>query len=218
MQAEQRTEWHSSSAVHDRAGADGRGLAVHLNHASAAGHNQELLFRVLMWRVRRSAGIAPSPAIEDSRPSTVANIVIGRRFRQPYGGFVSVVNVGLEQNWLHHPMAMANLYGFAKLAWNPTDDLGQIIDRWTHLTWGNDSQVVATISDMLRSSWRTYESYTGPNGMGTLTDILGVHFGPGIDSAERNGWGQWFRGDRRRRPRLYQQRAQPRPLQPWEFA
>ena len=31
--------------------------------------------------------------------------------------------------------------------------------------------------------------------MGTLTDIIGVHFGPGIESAERNGWGQWIRAD-----------------------
>jgi alpha-glucuronidase len=32
--------------------------------------------------------------------------------------------------------------------------------------------------------------------MGTLTNILGYHFGPGIESAERNGWGQWFRGEK----------------------
>ena len=30
---------------------------------------------------------------------------------------------------------------------------------------------------------------------GTLTDILGSHYGPGIESAERNGWGQWHRAD-----------------------
>jgi alpha-glucuronidase len=48
---------------------------------------------------------------------------------------------------------------------------------------------------MLSGSWQTYESYTGPNGMGTLTDIIGVHYGPGIESAERNGWGQWFRAE-----------------------
>ena len=40
-----------------------------------------------------------------------------------------------------------------------------------------------------------YEQYTGPLGMGTLTNILGIHYGPGIESAERNGWGQWFRAD-----------------------
>ena len=49
---------------------------------------------------------------------------------------------------------------------------------------------------MQLASWHNYESYTGPNGMGTLTNILGFHFGPGIESAERNGWGQWFRGDK----------------------
>ncbi len=40
-----------------------------------------------------------------------------------------------------------------------------------------------------------YEQYTGPLGLGTLTDIIGVHYGPGIESAERNGWGQWIRAD-----------------------
>jgi alpha-glucuronidase len=45
------------------------------------------------------------------------------------------------------------------------------------------------------NSWRIYESYTGPLGLGTLTDILGPHFGPDPESAERNGWGQWLRAD-----------------------
>ena len=94
------------------------------------------------------------------------------------------------------PMAMANLYGYGKLAWNPDDPLEKIIDTWTRLTWGNDPQVVRTIDAMQLQSWHVYESYTGPNGMGTLTNILGYHFGPGIESAERNGWGQWFRGEK----------------------
>ncbi|HZP17930.1 MAG TPA: glucosiduronase, partial [Terriglobales bacterium] len=50
-------------------------------------------------------------------------------------------------------------------------------------------------SRMLLSSWRIYESYTGPLGIGTLTDILGPHYGPGMESSERNGWGQWHRSD-----------------------
>ena len=126
-------------------------------------------------------------------PTPVSSIVSGQAFHQPSGGYVSVVNVGMEPNWLHHPMALANLYGFAKLAWNPAESLDRILDTWTRLTWGNDPEVVRTITGMQQSSWLIYEGYTGPNGMGTLTDILGVHFGPGIESAEHNGWGQWFR-------------------------
>ena len=132
----------------------------------------------------------------DGKPSPVKNIITGKTFSQPTGGFVSVVNVGMEPNWLHHPMAMANLYGYGKLAWNPDEPLQKIIDTWTRLTWGNDPQVDRTIDAMQLKSWHVYESYTGPNGMGTLTNILGYHFGPGIESAERNGWGQWFRGEK----------------------
>jgi alpha-glucuronidase len=112
------------------------------------------------------------------------------------GGFVAVANVGLEPNWLHHPMAMANLYGFGKLAWDPDEPLDRIIDTWTRMTWGDDPLVDHTIDAMQMASWRNYEGYTGPNGMGTLTNILGYHFGPGIESAEHNGWGQWFRGEK----------------------
>jgi len=56
--------------------------------------------------------------------------------------------------------------------------------------------VVKTITAMLLASlaylWR---NYTGPLGAQTLTDILGSHYGPGIESSERNGWGQWHRAD-----------------------
>ncbi|HTV08095.1 MAG TPA: alpha-glucuronidase [Candidatus Aquilonibacter sp.] len=128
--------------------------------------------------------------------SPVKDIVTGKFFHQPYGGFVSVVNVGMEPNWLHHPMAMANLYGFGMLAWNPNEPLEKVIDTWTRLTWGNDPQVDRTIDALQMKSWHVYESYTGPNGMGTLTNITGPHYGPGIESAERNGWGQWFRGEK----------------------
>ncbi|MGB6688718.1 MAG: alpha-glucuronidase family glycosyl hydrolase [Terracidiphilus sp.] len=136
----------------------------------------------------------------DNRDTPVKQIVEGRAFplgdgKPRPGGFVSVTNAGSEANWLHHPMAMANLYGFGKLAWNPDEPLEEIIDTWTRLTWGNDPDVDRAIDALQRDSWRVYEGYTGPNGMGTLTNILGYHFGPGIESAERNGWGQWFRGE-----------------------
>jgi alpha-glucuronidase len=70
-----------------------------------------------------------------------------------------------------------------------------IIDEWTRLTFGNDPLVVKTISDLQLSSWYVYESYTGPLGSGTLTNILGNHYDPGPESSERNGWGQWHRAD-----------------------
>jgi alpha-glucuronidase len=125
----------------------------------------------------------------------VKEIVEGETWHRPLGGFNAVVNVGLDENWLGHPLAMANLYAYGRLAWNPNLDTKEISNEWTRLTFGNDQQVVATMSSMLLCSWHIYESYTGPLGVGTLTDILGSHYEPNPDSAEHNGWGQWIRAD-----------------------
>jgi alpha-glucuronidase len=110
-------------------------------------------------------------------------------------GFNAVVNVGLDDNWLGHPLAMANLYAFGRLAWNPDLSVEQVAKEWIKLAFGTNAKVVDTISRMLLSSWRMYENYTGPLGLQTLTDITGPHYGPGVESSENNGWGQWHRAD-----------------------
>ena len=126
----------------------------------------------------------------------VKDLVAGRVFRRPTGGYVAVVNVGMDENWLAHPFAMANLYAYGRLAWNPNLTARRINQEWTRLTFGNDPVVVKTVSDIAMKSWRTYENYTGFLGTQTLTDITGSHYGPNIESSEENGWGQWHRADR----------------------
>ena len=160
------------------------------------GQQRHLMYLVPMWKksldtdMRASAVAAPLP---------VKLLVSGRATATEHhtqGGFVGVANVGTEE-WLANPLALANLYGFGRLAWDPGLDAETISDEWTRLTFGNDSQVRTTVNKLELNSWHIYESYTGPLGIGTLTDILGSHFGPGIESAERNGWGQWIRADER---------------------
>ena len=154
------------------------------------GQQRHLCFLVPMWKevldfdMHAAAGATP-----------VKELAAGRAFHRELGGFVGVANVGLDANWLGSSMAMANLYGFGRLAWNPNLSASAIIDEWTRLTFGNDPHVVKTINAIELTSWHTYESYTGPLGAGTLTDILGSHYGPGVASSEENGWGQWHRAD-----------------------
>ena len=154
------------------------------------GQQRHLVFLVPMWKVALDTDLHAQ-----DRYTPVSDIVSGKTFHQPLGGYVGVANVGLDRNWLHHPLAMANLYGFGRLAWNPELTAQQIADSWTRLTFSNDPKALFVINGLLENSWRVYEQYTGPLGMGTLTNIIGVHYGPGIESAERNGWGQWFRAD-----------------------
>jgi len=154
------------------------------------GQQRHLCFEVPMWKETLDFDLHAKGA-----GTPVKALVAGKVFHQAVGGFAGVANVGLDTNWLAHPLAMANLYGFGRLAWNPDLSSRQIAEEWTKLTFGNDPQVVKTISDMQLKSWPAYENYTGPLGVGGLTDIIEVHYGPGIESSERNGWGQWHRGD-----------------------
>jgi alpha-glucuronidase len=110
-------------------------------------------------------------------------------------GFVGVANVGLDDSWCGNQLSQANLYGFGRLAWNPDLPSRQIVDEWTHQTFSSDRKTIDTIAQMQLTSWRTYESYTGPLGLQTLTDIVGNHYGVAVEASERNGWGQWHRAD-----------------------
>ncbi|MGC2582652.1 MAG: alpha-glucuronidase family glycosyl hydrolase [Acidobacteriaceae bacterium] len=131
----------------------------------------------------------------DNRDTPLKDIVDGQTFHRPLGGYVGVANVGLDTNWMSHPLSMANLYGFGRLAWNPNTTPQTIAADWARLTFGNDPKVVSTITDMLLASWHIYEDYTGPLGLQTLTNITGPHYGPAPQSQENNGWGQWIRAD-----------------------
>lgn len=156
------------------------------------GQQRHMVFLVPMWKWALDTDLRA-----EDRPTPVSEIVEGKSFHQPLGGFVGVANVGLDTNWMHHPMAMANLYGFGRLAWDPLMTAAEICETWTRLTFGNDPKVVYIVDGLQLNSWRVYEQYSGPLGMGGLTNIISVHYGPGIESAERNGWGQWFRADKK---------------------
>jgi alpha-glucuronidase len=110
------------------------------------------------------------------------------------GGMVGVSGVGSDA-WLGSPLAMANLYAFGRLAWDPNLAPEEIAREWAGQTISNDPEVVRTLVTMLMRSWPAYEDYTGPLGLQTLTDITGSHYGPGIEGSENNGWGQWHRAD-----------------------
>lgn len=155
------------------------------------GQQRHLCFLVPMWKEVLDFDMHAKGA-----GTSVKDLVAGRTFNRPVGGFVGVSNVGRDQTWLGL-LAIANLYGFGRLAWNPNLASTQIAEEWTRLSFNNDPLVVKTIVRMQLSSWLTYEKYTGPLGAGTLTDIINIHYGPAVESSERNGWGQWHRADER---------------------
>ena len=155
------------------------------------GQSRHAVFLAPMWKETLDFDMHAGA----SGTSAVKALVAGKTFGRPLGGFVGVSNVGLNANWYGNHLSQANLYGFGRLAWNPDLTVARIADEWTRLTFGNDAQVVRTVSGIQLASWRTYENYTGPLGLQTLTDIVGNHYGVAVEASERNGWGQWHRAD-----------------------
>jgi alpha-glucuronidase len=153
------------------------------------GQQRHLVYLAPMWKQ-----VLDFDMRVDSKSTPVKQILAGTSFHRDLGGMVGVAGVG-QDAWLGSPLALANLYSFGRLAWNPDLTPEQIAEEWTRQSVSNDPKVVRTVSDLLMRSWPAYENYTGPLGMQTLTDITGSHYGPNIESSENNGWGQWHRAD-----------------------
>ncbi len=153
------------------------------------GQQRHLVYLAPLWKEKLDFDLRA-----DGRSTPVKEIIEGKTFNHSLGGMIGVADVGRD-GWLGAPLAMANLYAFGRLAWNPNLTAAQIAEEWTRQTISNDPQVVATVDKILLHSWQTYVDYTGFLGTQTLTDITGSHYGPNIESSERNGWGQWHRDD-----------------------
>lgn len=154
------------------------------------GQQRHLCYLVPMWKE-----ILDFDFRINGQHTPVKDIVSGKLSHRPVGGFVGVANVGRDANWLGYDLAQANLYGFARLAWDPDLSAAQITSEWTRQTFNNNALVVDTVGSLLPRSWSVYEGYTGVLGLQTLTDILHSHYQPNVASAEHNGWGQWIRAD-----------------------
>ena len=88
------------------------------------------------------------------------------------------------------------MYGFGRLAWESRLSAEEIAEEWVRLTFGQDSRVVETLRDMLLESWRIYELYTAPLGVGWMVKP-GHHYGPDVDGYEYSYWGTYHYADHR---------------------
>ncbi|MDW5324201.1 alpha-glucuronidase [Plantactinospora sp. KLBMP9567] len=116
------------------------------------------------------------------------------------GGLVVVSNVGDDHYWTGHPLAQANLYAVGRLAWAPDLDPLAVLDEWIELTFtpsatADPDLLRGTLHALLDDSWRSYERYTAPLGVGFMVSP-GHHYGPDVDGYEYSRWGTYHFADR----------------------
>src|SRR5699024_8343718 len=90
-------------------------------------------------------------------------------------GLIAASNVGTDAFWTGHPLAQANLYAYGRLAWDTKIEASEILASWIQQTFGG--QEFPALHSMLMRSWKTYENYTAPLGIGFMVNP-GHHYGP----------------------------------------
>jgi alpha-glucuronidase len=153
------------------------------------GQQRHLCYLVPQWKE-----ILDFDTYAKGEGSEVKKVVDGSLFQNRYSGITAVSNIGNDYNWTGHTLAQANLYGFGRLTWNPDLSAESITDEWIGQTFGDDQLVKKLVSKMLLKSWRIYEKYTSPLGVGWMVNP-NHHYGPNVDGYEYSVWGTYHFAD-----------------------
>jgi alpha-glucuronidase len=154
------------------------------------GQQKHICFLAPLWKE-----ILDFDTKHTQKESLVKDVIKNNSPIRQYAGISAVANVGLDNNWMGHKMAQANLYAFGRLAWNNNLTAKQIANEWIDLTFNLNLTDKKIMEFILLSSHQTYEYYTAPLGVGFMVKP-NVHYGPDIDGYEYDRWGTYHFADR----------------------
>lgn len=106
----------------------------------------------------------------------------------------AVSNLGDDFILTGHPFAAANLFGYGRLAWDPSESPESSVRAWIRLTYGLDSVQEDALTQLLLNSRRVYEKYTAPLGLGWMVTPHS-HYGPSPYGYEYDLWGTYHKAD-----------------------
>jgi alpha-glucuronidase len=124
----------------------------------------------------------------------VSDIISGRTYQNKNCGIAAVANTGNDYNWTGHDLAASNLYGIGRLSFDTELTAEDIAREWILQSFNYNEVVFNTVHKILMTSWKTYEKYTSPLGIGWMVKP-NHHYGPDIDGYEYDKWGTYHRAD-----------------------
>jgi len=102
-------------------------------------------------------------------PTTLAGVVGGGSFCNPFSGVAGVSNVGSDSNWTRHILNGANTYGLGRLAWAPTLSPTAVLAEWARAAMpGSAPPAVDALVALMAESWEAYENFTASLGWGFI--------------------------------------------------
>lgn len=121
--------------------------------------------------------------------SVVARVIDGSLHGHELTGMAGVSNIGTARNWTGNLFGQADWYAFGRLAWDPYLSSGAIFREWATMTFTHHPEAVATIADMLSTSYQACVNYMTPLGLHHIM-AAGHHYGPGpwVSEMPRADW------------------------------
>ncbi|WP_034785430.1 alpha-glucuronidase [Eubacterium xylanophilum] len=153
------------------------------------GQQIDLCYLIPMWKE-----ILEFDTFAEGEGSTVEKIVSGKAYGNKYCGMAGVINTGDDENWTGNELAAANLYGYGRLAMDPSLSAEDIAREWIRFSISKEDDIVDDVAKLLGGSWATYEKYNAPLGIGWMVTPH-YHYGPDIDGYEYDRWGTYHRAD-----------------------
>ncbi len=101
-------------------------------------------------------------------------------------GVAGVANTGDADNWTANPLALANWYGFGRLACDPAASPRNIAEDFLRENYSNDMRFVSPVADLLMRSHEALVDYMMPMGLHHIF-AADHHYGP-EPWCERAGW------------------------------
>ncbi|MBQ0895656.1 twin-arginine translocation signal domain-containing protein [Micromonospora sp. U56] len=137
------------------------------------GHDSDLCYLPTWWRQ-----VLDFDTYAEGPGTTAARIVDGTAFGYSRCGAAGVINFGDDRNWTGSHLAAANTHGYGRLLWNPAQAPADLAREWVELTFGPGAGVTEPLTEMLLGSWKTFEDYTSPLGVGNMVAAAGDHYAP----------------------------------------
>ncbi len=120
--------------------------------------------------------------------SKIKKIVSGKIHNMKYYGVSGTSNIGDNLNWTGNELAQANIYGYGKLIWNLNINLNNLLKEWIELSFNSNNLLIKNIRKIMFNSWKVYEGYTSPLGIGGMYDPY-TKYSPNVDGNEYSQYG-----------------------------
>ncbi len=155
------------------------------------GHQIDLCWLLPQWKY-----ILNFDTFCSGNNSKIKKLISGKIYNMKYYGISGISNIGDNLNWTGNELAQANIFGYGKLLWNLNINLNNLLKEWIKLTFNKFNKfLIKNISKIMFNSWKTYEKYTSPLGIGGMVNSISK-YGPNIDSNEYSNSGIYHYSNR----------------------